>query len=118
MLTIQLHHLIFFAHHGIHEEELLTANSFEVNLDVVFDEKKSKFDSLDETLDYVTLYDIVKKQMQIPTPLLEKICKEIIGKIKKGFPIIREIEISIKKLNMPIENFHGSVGVKMKKKFK
>ena len=117
MLTIQLHHLIFFAHHGVHEEEQLTANSFEVNLDVVYDEKKSKFNSIDDTIDYVALYGIVKKQMKIATPLMEKICKEIISKIKKQFPVVSEIEISIKKLNVPIENFHGSVGVSMKKKF-
>ncbi|HLK28469.1 MAG TPA: dihydroneopterin aldolase [Puia sp.] len=117
MLTIQLHNLIFLAHHGIHAEEQLTANSFEVSLDVVYDEKKSKFNNLDDTIDYVVLYNIVKDEMKIATPLLEKICKEIISKVKKQFPVVEEITISIKKLNLPIENFHGSVGVSMKKKF-
>jgi dihydroneopterin aldolase len=117
MLTIQLHNLIFFAHHGIHEEEQLTANTFEVSLDVVYDEKKSKFNSIGDTIDYVALYDIVKKQMKIETPLMEKICKEIIARIKKQFPVVSQINISIKKLNVPIENFLGSVGVSMKKTF-
>jgi len=55
MLTIQLHNLIFFAHHGIHEEERLTANTFEVNLDVMYDEKQNTFESIDDTINYVSL---------------------------------------------------------------
>jgi dihydroneopterin aldolase len=68
MTTIQLHNLIFFAHHGMHKEEQLTANSFEVNLDVMYDDTKKNFDSINDTIDYVNLYEIVKKRMQIVTP--------------------------------------------------
>ncbi len=117
MLSIQLHNLIFFGHHGIHEEELLTANSFEVNLDVMYDEKENTFESIDDTIDYISLYHIVKNQMQIITPLMEKICKEIISKIKKQYPFISEINISIRKLQVPVENFQGKVGITMNKKF-
>jgi dihydroneopterin aldolase len=117
MTTIQLHNLIFFAHHGIHKEEQLTANSFEVSLDVMYDEKKNQFDHIDDTIDYVILYEIVKKRMQIITPLMEKVCKEIITKIKKEYPFISEVNISIRKLQVPIENFQGKVGITMNKKF-
>jgi dihydroneopterin aldolase len=117
MVTIQLHNLIFFAHHGIHKEEQLTANSFEVNLDVMYDEKKSKFDNINDTIDYVSLYEIIKKRMHVITPLMEKICKEIISKIKKQYPFISEVNISIRKLQVPVENFQGKVGVTMNKRF-
>lgn len=117
MLTIQLHNLIFFARHGIHEEEQLTANSFEVNLDVVYDEQGNAFERIHDTINYVSLYNIVKHEMQIITPLMEKICKEIINKIKKQYPFISEVNISIRKLQVPIENFQGKVGVTMNKKF-
>jgi dihydroneopterin aldolase len=117
MLTIQLHNLIFFAHHGIHEEERLTANTFEVNLDVMYDEKQNTFESIDDTINYVSLYNIVKQEMQIITPLMEKICKEIICKIEKPYPFISEVNISIRKLQVPMENFQGKVGVTMNKKF-
>jgi 7,8-dihydroneopterin aldolase/epimerase/oxygenase len=117
MLTIQLHNLIFFAHHGIHEEEQLTANSFEVNLDVSYNEKENTFERIDDTINYVSLYNIVKQEMQIVTPLMEKICKEIIGKIREQHPFITEVNISIRKLQVPIQNFQGRVGVVMNKKF-
>jgi len=117
MLTIQLHNLIFFAHHGIHVEEQLTANSFEVNLDVRYDEKQSTFESINDTINYVGLYNAVKREMQVITPLMEKICKKIISKIKMQYPFISEVNISIRKLQVPIENFQGKAGVTMNKKF-
>lgn len=117
MLAIQLHHLIFLARHGIHEEEKLTANNFEVNLDVLFDENPHGFNHIADTIDYVKLYEIVKQQMIRPTPLLEKICEETVIAIKVQFPVVKEIIIGIKKLNVPIENFHGTVGVSLSRKF-
>jgi len=55
--------------------------------------------------------------MQIITPLMEKICKEIICKIEKPYPFISEVNISIRKLQVPMENFQGKVGVTMNKRF-
>ncbi|HVM89179.1 MAG TPA: dihydroneopterin aldolase [Puia sp.] len=117
MLTIQLHHLTFFGHHGLHQEEQITANNFEVSLDVTYDEHNTQFNKPEDTIDYVALYNIVRGQMNITTPLLEKICDQIAGKIKNQFPLVREINVCIKKLNMPIENFHGSISVSLRKKF-
>jgi dihydroneopterin aldolase len=117
MLTIQLHNLIFFARHGIHKEEQLTANSFAVNLDVMYHEKKKNFDNIADTIDYVKLYEIVKKHMHAATPFMEKICKKIISKIKDEYPFISEVNISIRKLQVPVENFQGEVGVSMNRKF-
>ncbi|MBS1948024.1 MAG: dihydroneopterin aldolase [Bacteroidetes bacterium] len=117
MLTIQLHNLIFYGHHGVHAEEQLTANGFEVNLEVSYDEKGSAFNQLSDTIDYVALYKIVKDDMRVVAPLMEKVCETVIDKIKKQFPVVSEISISIKKLNAPIGNFQGNVGVSLKKKF-
>jgi 7,8-dihydroneopterin aldolase/epimerase/oxygenase len=80
MITVHLHEIIFFAHHGIYDEEKISGNNFEVNLDVRFDSKKNKFDSINETADYEVLNNIVKECMQVPTPLLEKVCTAVIKK--------------------------------------
>jgi dihydroneopterin aldolase len=55
--------------------------------------------------------------MQHPTPLLEKLCDGIIRHIKHQYPFIREVDLSILKLQAPIHNFQGKVGVSMNKKF-
>jgi len=117
MLSIQLHELKFFARHGIHSEEQLLGNSFELNLDVLYDEKDDGFEDVGDTIDYAILFEIVKMHMKEPSPLLEKVCQKIIIEIKNTFPFVSEIMVSLYKLNPPIPNFQGRVGVKMVKKF-
>ncbi|MFI5124610.1 MAG: dihydroneopterin aldolase [Chitinophagales bacterium] len=118
MLTIELQHLIFHAHHGIYEEERKVMNTFEVNLSVSFPEKESGFESTEDTISYVNLYAIVKQKILSPVFLLEKICQDIILKIKYQYPAVYEIRISIYKLQAPIENFLGKAGVTMHRVFK
>jgi dihydroneopterin aldolase len=117
MVTVQLHKLIFSGRHGVFKEELATGNTFEVNLDVLYDEKDRPFEGLDSIVNYVNLFDIVKLRMHQPSPLLEKIAEEIINKIQEQYPFIREVILSIYKLQAPIGNFQGKAGMTLHKKF-
>ncbi|HVY75058.1 MAG TPA: dihydroneopterin aldolase [Puia sp.] len=117
MLTIELQQLIFHAHHGIYEEERRVMNTFEVNLSVSFPEKSTAYEGTEDTISYVSLYHIVEQKIGNPAFLLEKICQEIILRIKKQYPVVREIKISIFKLQAPIEHFAGRAGVTMHKRF-
>ena len=117
MVTIHLHNLKMYAHHGVYEEEERIGANYELNLDVKFDEENAKFERLEDTINYEELYGIVKKKMMAATPLLEIVCEGIIRKIKHEYAGVREITISIYKLEAPIENFQGKVGVTMRKKF-
>ncbi|HTQ66653.1 MAG TPA: dihydroneopterin aldolase [Puia sp.] len=117
MITVELHNLILHGHHGIFEEEKKVMNTFEVNLSVKYDEKRSDFNRIEDTISYVDLYEIVKQKIGVPVFLLEKLCQEIIHKIKNQYPSVREVNISIYKMQAPIENFQGKAGVSMRKKF-
>lgn len=88
-----------------------------MHLDVLYDEKDHPFESLDTIVNYVTLFAIIKQRMHQPSPLLEKIADEIIGKIKLQYPFIREVILSIYKLQAPIGNFQGKAGMTLHKKF-
>jgi dihydroneopterin aldolase len=117
MVTVQLHNLIFSGRHGVFKEELATGNTFEVNLDVSYDESARPFAGLDSIINYVVLFDIIKERMHQPSPLLEKIAEEMIGKIKDHYPFIREVCLSIYKLQAPIGNFQGKAGMTLHKTF-
>jgi dihydroneopterin aldolase len=117
VVTIHLHEIIIFARHGIYEQEKISGNSFEVNLDVSFTEKKKSFDSMGDTIDYEKLNQIVHECMEVASPLIEKVCKSVIDQVKHHYPRAREIKISIFKLQPPIENFRGQAGVSMRKKW-
>ena len=117
MVTVQLHNLIFSGRHGVFKEELTTGNTFEVNLDVSYDEINRPFSGLDSIVNYVTIFAIIKERMHQPSPLLEKIAEEIIVRIKEQYPFIREAVISIYKQQAPIGNFQGKAGMTLHKKF-
>ena len=117
MVTVQLHNLLFSGHHGVFKEELATGNTFEVHLDVLYDDNHHRVATLDDTVNYVILFGIVKQRMHQPSPLLEKIAEEIIAGIKDRYPFISEAIISIYKLQAPIGNFQGKAGITLHKKF-
>ena len=75
---------------------------------------KKAVTSLDETINYATLYEIVKEEMNKPRDLLEILAQSITEKIQQTFPLIKEIEIRIEKKNPPIAGFIGSVAVSFK----
>ncbi len=117
MISIQLQNVQLHAFHGIYEGEQTLGNPYIVNLNVSYEEGVNNFDDIKNTIDYVDLFNIVKQRMQIPSLLLEKICGSIIRHIKHQYPFIREVDLSIHKLEAPIEHFQGVVGVTMNKKF-
>lgn len=108
MMCIQLHNVVFHANHGLYEIEKLDGGEFEVDLTVSFPLQAAH--TLNDTIDYVVIFELVKKRMEEPTPLLETIIIEISQQILAQFSVVQEVYISIRKLNPPINNFSGSVG--------
>jgi dihydroneopterin aldolase len=110
LFTIHLHNLKFYSFHGIHEEEQVLGSEYEVNIDIGINGDE-KILHLHQTINYVSVYDIIKKQMDHPTPLLETLAQKIAGQIKAFDNRIKSIIICIKKINPPVIAFTGNVGV-------
>jgi len=117
MVSVEIRNLILRAYHGVYEDEQKTGSDFEVNLEVHFNENGNDFESLEDTINYETLLDIVKQRMSVKNSLLEKVADGIIRKIKHQCPTAKEIRLSIYKLHPPVENFQGKLGVTMHKRF-
>jgi len=116
LYTIHLHRLEFFAHHGLHDEEKILGNYFEVSLHVNYPQPEH-FHSIDDALDYERLFKIVEQHMLQPTALLETIADNIIITIKQQFPSVLSVSINIIKKNPPIPGCRGAVGVTLEKSF-
>jgi dihydroneopterin aldolase len=116
MFTIHLNNMHFFAHHGLHDEESVTGNSFLVDVNIKF-LPAEKISSIHQTINYAEAYTIIKKIMNNPVPLLETLAESIVAEIHAMDNRIREINVQISKLNPPIENFSGHVGVTFNKVF-
>lgn len=116
-ITIELKSVLFFAFHGLHEEEGKTGNEYEVDLSVRFISDGKMVTKIDETIDYVKLFEIVKQEMEQPRKLLETVAISITEKIQEHFSEVREVQVRINKKNPPIINFSGSVAVLYSKRF-
>lgn len=117
LLTISVSNARFFAYHGLYAEEQTLGNEFEVNLSVAYDPGNTMIDKLAETINYASLYAIVKEEMQTPRHLLETFVMEVANRLHSTYPGIKKIDITLTKLHAPIVNFTGSVGVKYTKEY-
>ena len=117
MLTVHLSQLSFYAYHGFYEEERKLGNNYVVDITVTYDEGTKPLDDLNNLVNYEAIYEIVKKRMSIPSPLLEEIADSMINRIRHLYKQVNEISVSIFKLNPPIEGFQGKAGITLHKIF-
>ncbi len=116
MLTIHLQKLLFHSFHGLYEEEKILGNTFEVNAAIEVDTKE-QITTIHQTVNYLTVYKVIKQRMQLPTPLLETVAQELTVAIHKIDNRIKSVCITINKLTPPIQGFQGMVGVSYKNVF-
>ena len=115
--TIELKGLRFFAGRGLYIQEELVGNEFEVDL-VVEMQAAQQIVSIDQTINYVELFQLIKEEINQNTPLLETTAFNVSEKLRVKFPNIDKITLSIRKLNPPITGFMGSVGITYSTSFK
>jgi 7,8-dihydroneopterin aldolase/epimerase/oxygenase len=117
LITIELKQLRFHAFHGLYAEEKKTGNEFEVSLAVSFESDEQIITSLDQSVNYARLYELISSEMRQQRDLLETFVMELAEKIHTDLPGVKNVEISIHKLHPPVARFTGSVGVKYSKGF-
>jgi dihydroneopterin aldolase len=116
-MTIELKGLHFFALHGMYEEEVKVGNEFLVDLSAKYNAPEEIITSLNDTINYVDIYQIIGDEFKHRKYLLETMAMNICETLHQRFVQIKSIEISIKKINPPITNFKGTVGVNFTKDY-
>lgn len=100
---IELIGMEFHAFHGCLSEERLKGARYLVDFSCEYDTRRAtKSDNLKDTLDYSEIYNIVKKEMDIPSNLLEHVAGRIAAAIRKAHPEIPTFVIKISKENPPV----------------
>jgi len=117
MVTIKLNQLRFFAHHGLYEEERKVSNEFIVDLEVSFESSVSVITKMNETINYIKLYELVKRHMLQTTDLIETLSMKIVNDIHDSYPHVKKLYITIAKKYPPVINFSGNVAVSYVKEY-
>lgn len=103
MATIRIEGMDFFAYHGCFTEESIIGTRFEVDLAITVDTSQAESsDNLHHTVNYLSVFETVKKEMETRSNLLENVAHRILSAIKHRFPIITNAEVKISKLNPPL----------------
>ncbi len=113
-MQVKLTQVEFYAYHGIYPIEVKTGGRFMVDLTVSYSissPTSSSIESINNSIDYVSLYGIVKDRMSKPTPLLETVVMDIVSIIRTSFSGLSCIEIQLTKVNPPIPGFQGNTAV-------
>ena len=100
---ISLEGLEFHAYHGVYAHERSSGNKFEVDITVeatLHDQVLQ--DDLSGTINYESLYQIVKDEMEKPSKLLETVGHNIAQRVLHSLPDAQSVEIKISKFNPPI----------------
>ena len=103
MGKISLEGIEIFGHHGYYAEERKKGNTFIVDIILTVDFKKAAVeDTIDGTINYEQVYEIIKQEMGNSVKLLEHLAQRIVGKVMEEFTKVSAIELSISKLNPPL----------------
>lgn len=113
-MVIYLRDIRIFAYHGVMPQEHVVGDWYTVNLQLtVHNESATVTDRLTDTVDYSKVFDVVKREMLIPSKLMEHVCGRIARAILRQFSLVDAVRITIIKQNPPIGAECGGCGVEL-----
>ncbi|MEG1909799.1 MAG: dihydroneopterin aldolase [Bacteroidales bacterium] len=113
---IALENMEFYAYHGCFTEERQIGTHFRIDLWMEVDTTLAqKNDTLNDTVNYVAIYQDLKEQMMISSKLIEHVAARILDTIHAKYPMVQHSEIKVSKLNPPLGEKIGCVSVRLKR---
>lgn len=92
-------------YHGVLEQERKVGNEFRFDLEIEYDFCEAAMtDTLDGTLNYTMVIEVVKEVNMTPSKLIENLCWRICDELRRRFPRIVKMTVKVSKLCPPIQN--------------
>jgi dihydroneopterin aldolase len=103
MQLLKVKGINIYAYHGCLPEEAVIGGDYMVNVTLKGDFTRAAVnDNLADASDYVQVYQIVKREMNIRANLIENVAKRIAEHLKAAFPAVEHFSIEVIKKNPPI----------------
>ena len=111
---IFLRQVRFHAFHGVMPQERQVGAEFLLSLKVGSPLGQAmQSDEIGDTLNYATLYNLVAREMQQPSKLMEHVAGRMVEAIGKTFPQVTSIDLELTKLNPPMGADSEGAGVEI-----
>ena len=115
MSVISIEGMEFFAYHGCFKEEQVIGTKFRIDLFLEVDTSTAEqSDQLKDTVNYQSVFQLVKKEMELPSKLLEHVGRRILDRIQQEFTTVKKARIKIRKLNPPLGGKMDFVSLELK----
>ena len=115
MGLITIEGMEFHAFHGLLEEEQKIGGRFAV--DIVIETNFSEAacaDDIHGTVNYQEVYDLVKKEMALPSKLIEHVAQRILTAILDKIKSIDQLEVKVIKYRPPVNGVIEKVSVSLR----
>ena len=101
--TIELRNIHLYAHHGVMEQERAVGAWFTIDLTLKLDDHSCAYsDSIESTVSYADVYEIICREMKIASNLLEDVCRRIMSRLFDNFASVTDISITLTKDTPPM----------------
>ena len=101
---MELSGLEFHAYHGCLEQEKREGNRFIVDFKAVYKIRRpAKTDNIQDAADYSVIYELIRKEMETPSELLEHVARRIVEAVRTQFShVLPLIKVTVTKCHPPI----------------
>ncbi len=114
-MKINLNNISLFGYHGVYDEEIENGQNFILNVSVKLKKRKAPTDSIQDSIDYVEIIEIIKLVFNRKRyNLIESLASDIVDEILSSFKI-KSVSVSIKKIKPLINIDIDSVEVTLKR---
>lgn len=114
MARIDINNMRFYAHHGCFEQEQVIGTHFRVDLSFTTDTSKAEVsDNISDTVNYLEVYQVVKREMMKPSHLLEHVARRVGEAVLGSFDAVEAVTVKVSKLNPPLGGQMDSVSVEL-----
>lgn len=113
---LRINNMLFYAYHGIHNEEKIRGQQFAVDVEAVLDLSiAGHSDNLENTIDVNMVYDIVEEtllegEFNLLEAVAEHIAEALLDRLK-----IEAVTVKVRKPNAPIQGITAGIEVEIKR---
>ena len=117
MSKIAIEGMEFFSYHGHFEEESVIGTNFILDLEFETDTSSAEVtDRLEETVNYLSVYLSVKKQMEKSSLLIENVARRIVDALFEEYSPMESIKLKFTKVNPPLGGKMKGVSITLNEK--